>query len=245
MQRTTLSALVVVGALLAIGLVGAALVAPIGADNPDESADRSITVDATGGADAAPDQAVVHVAVTADGDDPAAIRDELADGAAELRSNLADAGVADDAYETSEYRIREQRRHPEDRSQSEYEGTHTFEVTLDDPDQAGAVIDAAADANAEIGRIEFSLSEARRTELRETAIENAMGDARTQADSIAANGNLQVTSVDSVDASQQRYSPVRYDGAVAEAADDTSTTIDTGDVSVTYQVRVTYNATAV
>jgi uncharacterized protein YggE len=92
---------------------------------------------------------------------------------------------------------------------------------------------------------EFTLSEATRTELREEAIANAMGDARTQADAIARNGELHVTSVASVDATQRNFTPVRYEMAAGDgAANEPTTSVDLGDVSVEYAVEVTYNATA-
>ena len=104
-------------------------------------------------------------------------------------------------------------------------------------------IDAAVNASAEVRVVRFTLSEERRTELREQAIENAMTDARSQADTVAENGDLQVTGVNSVDASQQRYRPVEYDAAAPRAAEAGGTSVETGDVSVSYQVRVTYDAT--
>lgn len=242
MQRDRLPVLIVVTALLAVALVGAALVAPSDADD-SAPADRSITVDATGDADAQPNQAIVRIAATAEGDDPAAVRDSLSEQAAAIRENLAAANVSSDAYETTEYRIREPRRHPEERDGPAYKGVHTFEVTLADPDRTGAVIDAATDANAEVGSVRFTLSEERRSELREEAITNAMDDARTQTEAIADSGGLQVTDVATVDASQRHYRPVEYEAAAARSADASGTMVDTGSVSVGYRVQVTYNAT--
>lgn len=245
MDRDQLPILVVVGALLAAMLAGAALVAPSQAQDPDADADRRIAVDATGTADAAPDRAVVHVAVTATGGDPAAVRDQLAGNADALRDELEAAGVDADQYETNHYRIDERHDERGDRGEATgYRGVHGFVVTLEDPQAAGDVIDAAANASAAIRTVRFTLSEERRTELRSAAIENAMGDARSQADTIAANADLSVTSVHSVDASQQHYRPVEYQSAAPRAADaGGSTTVETGDVSVRYRVRVTYNAT--
>lgn len=244
MKHDRLPILVVVAALLAATLAGAALVAPTGAQDPDANADRTISVDATGDADATPDEAVVHVAATASGDDPAAVRDDLSENADALRSELSAAGVNDSQYETDEYRIQERRRPPEEGGDAaDYRGVHSFVVTLDDPQKAGEVVDAAANASAEIEVVRFTLSEERRTELRERAIEDAMSDARTQAGTIAENGDLQVTSVAHVDASQQHYRPVAYEAAAPQAADGGGTSVETGDVTVSYQVRVTYNAT--
>ena len=239
MKRDRLPILVVVVALLAAVLTGAALVAPSDAQDPDANADRTIAVDATGEADAAPDRAVVRVAVTAEGDDPGVVRDNLTRGADALRGEFEATSISTDQYETDEYRIDERRD-----EFPPYRGTHRFVVRLDDPQRAGDVIDAAANVSAEVQTVRFTLSEDRRTDLRERAIEDAMADARSQADTVAANGGLQVTSVVAVDASQRRYRPVEYDAAAPlTTASDGSTSVETGDVSVRYQVRVTYDAT--
>lgn len=244
MQRDRLAVLIILVSILAMTLVGVAVVSPIGAQSPDNAADRTISVDAVGGADAPPDRAVVRVAAVAEGDDPGAVRDDLESTADALRSNLDEAGVSDDAYETTDYRIDSYRPRPQDgRDVPEYRGVHAFEVTLDDPARVGAVIDAAADADAEVQNVEFTLSEATRTELREEAIANAMGDARTQADAIAKNGELHVTSIATVDATQRNFTPVRYEMAAGDGAAGQSTSVDLGDVSVEYAVKVTYNAT--
>jgi len=243
MRRNNLPALVIVVALLSATLAGAALVAPTGAQDAnseaDANADRTVAVDATGTADAAPDRVVVRVAVTAEGDGPSVVRDNLTRGADALREEFEAASISTDQYETDEYRIDERRD-----EFPPYRGTHRFVVRLDDPQRAGDVIDAAANVSAEVQTVRFTLSEDRRTDLRERAIEDAMADARSQADTVAANGGLQVTSVVAVDASQQRYRPVEYEAAAPlTASDGGSTSVETGDVSVRYQVRVTYNAT--
>ena len=93
MKRDQLPILVVIVALLAAVLTGAALVAPSDAQDPDANANRTVAVDATGEADAAPDQAVVRVAATAEGDDPQAVRDDLAANSDALREELSNAGV--------------------------------------------------------------------------------------------------------------------------------------------------------
>jgi uncharacterized protein YggE len=246
MQRERLAVLIITVSLAAMALVGVAVVSPIGASAPTDSADRTITVSAVGEAETAPDRATVRVAATATGDDPAAVRDDLAADAQSLRDALEAAGISEEDYKTSNYRIDEQHRPRErQREAPAYRGVHTFEVTLDDPDRTGSVIDAAADSNAEINDIELTLSETRRDELRTEAIENAMSDARMQADTIADSGELHVTGVQRVDATQRHFRPVRYESAAGDgAAPPVETAINTGDVSVQYQVSVTYNATA-
>jgi uncharacterized protein YggE len=201
----------------------------------DGASSQTITVSGEGSASAQPDQAVLRFSVTAEGDDPAAIRSQLASGASDLRSALSEANVADDVIETAGYSIREPpRRVPPGREGAEdgpeLRGVHTFEVTLDDTDRAGAVQSA-----------QFTLADDTRADLRNQALENAMDDARGQADTLASAGGLSVTGVASIDATGTNYRPVAYDAERAQAASG-GTTIETGDVSVETSVRVVYEA---
>ena len=242
MRRNVLATLGI-GAV-ALLLVVAALTAGLGTagaqSDGSTTADRTISVGATGEAAAAPDEAVVRVAVTATGEDPAVVRDDLATGGADLRAALDDLGAT---YETASYSLGEYRAHEKRPEEPAYRGRHVFTVTVDDPDRAGAVVDAAADANASVERVQLTLSDERREQLRDTAIEDAMADARHQASTIAASGDLALAGVHTVEASQQHYRPVSYEGGAA-ADSARSTTIDSGDVTVTYRVQVTFNATA-
>lgn len=242
MSRKTFAVVGVV-ALLVVASVG--VIGLGGAQSPrttESAADRTITVSATGSAEAAPDQALVDVAVTAAGNDSASVRSALASQATDLRSALDELGVE---YETVGYAIREvDERRAEGADAPAYRGVHAFQVTVDDPDAVGSVIDAAADVGATVDGVRLTLSETRRNELREDAIDRAMADARVQAETIANAANLTVTTALTVDASESQYRPVAYETAAAGGADGGATDIDAGDVSVTYTVRVTYNATA-
>jgi uncharacterized protein YggE len=247
MSREALLA-VAVAATLVVAAVGVVGLGSAGSDAPaDDASSRTITVSATGTAEAAPDQAVVRVSVTVSGNDSAAVRSTLSSDADALRSALDELDVE---YETARYTIRE--RPPERRGERgdadapAYRGEHAFEVTVDDPNDTGAVIDAAADVGAEVDTVQLTLSDEKRTALRDDAIENAMTDARSQASTIANAANLTVTVAASVDASESQYAPVRYETAAAggDAGGGGATNVDAGDVSVTYTVRVTYNASA-
>jgi uncharacterized protein YggE len=244
MQRNSIAAIgtVLLLAVAAVGIAVAGLGTAGAADPADQPADRTITVSADGEASAAPDRAVVRLAVTAEGETPGEVRDGLASGSESLRTALDDLGVT---YETTGYDIDQPRRPPEGGAAGPaYEGAHRFEVSLDDPGAVGNVIDAAADANAAVEGVELTLSAEQRRQLRDSAIENAMTDARDQAETVAAAGGLAVTSVQTVDASERDYRPVRYEMPAAADAGGAgaATTIDGGDVSVTYSVQVTYQA---
>lgn len=242
MVRTQTTALLIGLTALAVLLSGAmAVTGAVGADSPAASpSDQQIAVDATGNADAEPDKAIVSVAVRVTGDDAETLRDDLAAGTSDLQSALDNEGAE---YQTTGYTIREARRDQAD--DADYIGKHAFEVVVDNPDNTGAIVDAAANAGAQITAVDMTLSAETREQLREQAIQNAMDDARQQADTVAAAGDLTVTGVSSVDASQEYFDSFRYEPSAVEdsASGGPPTNVEVGDVSVSYNVDVTFNAT--
>jgi uncharacterized protein YggE len=250
MQRNSIGIGIALGIVLLVA--GAGAVTALGGDTAPaatqtdpanttaaDTVERTIHVTATGDAEADPDQAVVHVTVRAEADDVGTVRDDLATGSADLTAALDELGVE---YETTSYSISEQYQSREGERVPTYQGTHRYKITADDPDLAGAVADAAAEAGAEIDRVSLTLSDERRAELREEAIRNAMGDARQQADVIADEGGLTVTAPKTVDASQRSYAPVPYERAQADQGGAPPTDIAAGTVTVSYNVDVTYTA---
>lgn len=253
--------LLVIAALAVAALVGAGAIVGFGAVGAQEEAQaanntadqRTIHVSATGQADAQPDQAVVTAAIAAEGESVGEVRDELATGTQNLTAALDNLSVE---YETTQYSVHEPRERPdpprsspgddeEDDDGAQFEGEHILRVTVTDMNQTGAVVDAVAGADAQVRNLELTLSDDRREELRDRAIQDAMDDAAQQADTIAEAGNLAVTGVQRVDASQQRFIPFAADEMAVEAAQDDGgppTQIATGEVSVSYHVDVTYNA---
>jgi uncharacterized protein YggE len=250
MERNTIALGTVLG--IALLVVGAGAVTALGpgetatqeepTTNTSDAIERTIHVSATGDAKAQPDQAVVRVAIIAEADDVGAVRNELATGSEELTTALDELGVE---YETTSYDISERYQPRETRPRPRYEGQHSYEITATDPARAGELVDAAAGAGAEINSVSLTLSEQRRSELREAAVEAAMSDASQQAETIAGEGGLTVVAPISVDATQRQYRPVTFDAAQTKSGDGSAppTEIATGAVSVTYNVDVTYEAT--
>jgi uncharacterized protein YggE len=240
MQRNYTTAAVVGLTVLAVALFGAMAVSgAVGADSVQESsADERISVSATGSAETQPDLAKLQVVIKSEGEDPATIREELADSSSELEEALNEADVD---YKTVDYEIREPYRNEPD--SPNYVGRHAFEMTVNNPDNVGDIVDVATSAGAEIQRLDMTLSDEKRQELRDKAIENAMNDARHQAETIATAGDLVVNDVITVDASQRGYRPLTFNSTPeAGGSDGAATSIQTGQVSVSYSVSVTYDA---
>ncbi|MFW5983959.1 MAG: SIMPL domain-containing protein, partial [Halobacteria archaeon] len=90
--------------------------------------------------------------------------------------------------------------------------------------------------------VSFTLSDDRRTELRNDALREAMEKARSQADAVAGAGDISVAGVRSVSTTDTDVSPVSYDRAALEAEEDSGDTIvDPGPVEIDATVEVVYD----
>lgn len=255
MQRTTLA--VLVGALVVVSSLGSAGLVmgltddtaptqqqPPQANNTDTS---TITVSASGDAETQPDAAVLRLAVQARSPDASTARTQVAENVSEVRAALLDLGIDEEDIRTVDYDIyRDDRSRPvngEPPSEPVYRARHVIAVDLDDVEMAGDAIDAAVDAGAtDVQDVQFTLAEDTRLDLRNQALTEAMSNARSEGDTIASSADLEITGVQTV-TTQQDFGPVpRYEVAMAADGGDAATSIDSGPVSVTATVTVTYNA---
>jgi hypothetical protein len=206
---------------------------------------KTISVSASGQAEAEPDQAVLRVAVLARGDDANAVREQLAENATQMRRALRNASVSDDQIRTVRFSIdQEYRRDDGEREPAGFRGIHAFEITLSNANRAGAIIDVAVSNGADqVDSVELTLSEERRREVRADALRNAMENARADADVIAESANLTVVGVRTASTGDVSFSPVRAEALSADAGGTEQTSIESGPVTVSAQVSVTYNAT--
>ena len=214
-------------------------------DDPTDAQHRTIDVAASGTAETQPDKAVVRLSVVATADDPRTARERVAENVSAMTDALADRGIEDDQIRTVDYDLRERRhpRTPEKRdADPAYRARHGLVVEVDDVDATGGVIDAAVDNGAaNVHDVRFTLSEATERELRAQALQEAMENARAQADTAAAAADLAVTGVHAVSTGEVRRPrrPVAHEAA----GDAGGTDIRSGPVTVTVSVEVTYDAT--
>ncbi len=223
---------------------------------------RVVTVSGTGEVRGDPDRVRLSFDIEARADDARAVRDDLATRAESVRTALVEAGVDEDDITTTRFRIDERidRRRlreaeidpdsPEARERFRfYQGSHTFEIEIDDVGAVGSTIDAAVDAGAdEVDRVVFTLSDEKRTELREEALRKAVRNARSEADAVADEVGAEIVEATVVDASSGRIGPVERSGDAAAAATPTpqaesggsSTGVEPGDVTVSVDVDVRY-----
>lgn len=255
MQRQTIAVLGVALVILAtLGSAGAVMAVADGAtpqkslQNPESTESRSITVSANGQAETEPDKAVLRLGVEAVSPDATEARTQVAENVSAVTAALTEIGIEEDQIRTTDYRIhRDDRpRNPEvERDEGPvFRARHVVVVDVNDVESVGQVIDTAVDAGAtEIHNVQFTLAEETRQTLKNEALTAAMENARGQADTLATSAELSVVGVQDVSTTDYSRGPtVRYDVAYESAASG-STEINTGPVSVSAQVTVTYNAT--
>lgn len=248
MSRPT-RAIVIVLLAVAVASVGVVVaVDGVPSNQPSTASDnttRTITVSASGEAQAQPDTAVIRVGVEATDPDVTVARDAVAENVSSVTAALADLGIAEEDIQTADYRIHEDVRRDgptEQRPETEYRVRHLLTVEVTDTERVGEAIDAAVDAGAtNVHDVEFALSSETRQELKNDALAAAMTDARSQADTLAQSAQLEVQGVSAVDTGANR---VPRTGYVMEAAagGDGGTDIATGPVTVTAEVTVAYDA---
>lgn len=240
----------VLGAGVGAGLAPAEVTAPdaqsneTAQDDTNETSTATISVTATGEADADPDAAIVFLSVSATADSPDAAAQQAANNTSRLRTALTNASVDEDAVRTTDYNLYERDRRDPDNDTGRYVAEQGIAVSINDTDRAGDVVDLAVGNGAtSVRSVQFTLSEETRSELRNRALSNAVQSARSQADAIAGSADLRIVGVRSVSTVEPTFGPFEAAdrGAVQE---DAATRIDTGPLTVTATVEVTYNATS-
>ncbi|MFB6271081.1 MAG: SIMPL domain-containing protein [Halobacterium sp.] len=244
-QKTVLIAVLASALLVTAGVAGA-LALSSGSASAGEAApsEQSITVSADGEVEAQADQAVLRVAVTATGENSTAVRDRIASQSDSMRSALEEYGLDSEAIRTAHYDIRQERKErPDGTDSGQYRGVHAFEITVNDTERAGEVLDVAVNNGADrVMGVSFTLSDEKREALYQDALTEAMANAETRASTLAEAGGLSVTETHSVVSTNTRYHAYEAE-AVAYASGSAGTSIESGPVTVTANVRVVYNAT--
>jgi len=173
------------------------------------------------------------------------------------RTALREAGVPADAIETTSYRVTERPpQYPKPvetataggassgsaSTESVYEAVHAFQVTVDDPERAGAVLDAAVGGGANrVQGVRYTLSEETQADLRTEAIHAAMTDAHARASAVANASDVSITGLEHASVGYSGM-PVAYAASASGGDAATPTVIDRGPVTVTVSVQATYTA---
>ena len=239
MQRTAV--LVVVMAVVVMALIGCVSAADI-------TNDHTIQVSGSGTVTGTPDRVQISFAVQTQNADVKLAQASNALAMNNVMDALTAAGVSRDQMKTTGYTITPVS--PQDNNgilsgpATTYQVTNTLQVTLNDTSTTGQIIDTAVGAGAnQVNSIQFMLSDAQAQALRSQALTKAVANARADASAVAAALNVTITGTQEADISQG-YTPVVYSNydtttlAAGKAA--VPTPIQSGDITVTAQVTITY-----
>jgi len=238
MRKETLFILTAVVLILALsGWVSAA-----------DTTDHTIQVSGSGTVTGTPDRVQISFSVQTQNSD---VKTAQADNAVAMNNvlgALAAAGVSRDQIKTTGYTITPVYAQNNNGILSgnveTYQVTNTLLVTLNDTSTAGTMIDTAVTAGAnQVNSIQFMLSDAQASSLRSQALAKAVTNARADADTVTGALNESITGIQTVDVSQG-ITPVVYGNydATSSASGKLAvpTPIQSGDITVTAQVTVTY-----
>ena len=228
-------------AVLTLALIGCVSAA-------DSTNAHVIQVSGSGSVTGTPDRVQISFAVETDNPDVKIAQANNALAMNTVVDALAAAGVPRDQMKTTDYTISpvyQDNNGILSGTIKTYQVTNTLQVTLKDTNVTGQIIDTAVTAGAnKVNSIQFMLSDEQAQVLRSQALSKAVTNARADANAVAAALNVTITGTQEADISQG-YTPVVYGNYDAMSFSSTKaaaapTPIQSGDITVSAQVSVTY-----
>ncbi|MCF7910532.1 SIMPL domain-containing protein [Candidatus Pacearchaeota archaeon] len=165
--------------------------------------------------DVLPDLVTINFQVETKGDTLQEARDKNTEIVDKLITNLLKQGFERKEIQTTYYDIRENYVWTEEeRKQEGYIAQHSIKVELstEDTNKIGNVVDAGIDANASLSYINFELSTELQNQYKAEAIKLAAQDAKIKAEALAEGLDKELGKLVSVSDSNFNYSPwIAYD----------------------------------
>jgi uncharacterized protein YggE len=209
---------------------------------PSNPSSKIIQVTGSGTLSAAPDEALLYLAVEAQAPTATAAISENAVAMTNVINALTSAGISKDSIQTTSYSLNPVYSNPVNQSVPPsiiaYDAVNAIQVTISDLGSVGKVLDQAVSAGAnQVQGITFTLSSTTMASLQKQALQLALQDADNQAKATAATLGVTIVGPISVTPSYV-FQPINYSRFIA--APQTPTPIQPGTLQVTATVSVTY-----
>ncbi|MCE5297817.1 MAG: SIMPL domain-containing protein [Methanoregulaceae archaeon] len=232
-------------ALLIISL--ALLPITAAAADPAACPENLISVSGSGEILTSPDIGLATFGVQTENQDVKAAQQENARIMDGIISTLVAAGIPRDDIQTVSYTIYpvyDDNTLPFGQKIKYYQVTSMVQVTVRDIARTGEIIDIAVSNGAnQVSSVGFTLSPEKEKSLRAQALTEAVANARYDADVTAVATGVTITGVKSVSVGSV-YVPIYYDNRYTGAAEMKTaavpTPIETGQITVTAQVSISY-----
>ncbi len=209
----------------------------------EDSSVKLVTVQGEGTVKVKPDVAYINVGVESSDVDAQVAQEENKEKMDAILKALKDYGLEDDDIKTISYNIWRGVDYRSEVEIEEYHVTNMIEITIDEIDTVGNIIDVTSGAGAnQINSIRFSVSDEKK--YYNEALEIAMENAESKAASIMGTfgekpGKPYKVIESSFGGGQFREANVAYDGAMMKSA--SSTPISSGDLEIKATLSVEYD----
>lgn len=200
----------------------------------------TIEVIGEGRVSAAPDQAIIVLGAETEGTVLSEVQADNGEMMASIITSLLNLNIPREKIQTSEFRIEIQYDYPDgEQIFRGYKATHLLQITLDQVDQTGEVVDNALGNGANVvSNIQFVLSQP--AVYKNEALSLALEDARHKAATIANTLGVAVAAVpDHVQELSALPQPSLFKSSIAMSSADTP--ILPGQLSISSSVRVCYS----
>jgi uncharacterized protein YggE len=230
--------------IVATGVIAVLLVTTIGlavaeTDSSSTADNATLSVGADATVELSPDLATVTVEAVGHGETAQEARTNLSSDATAVEEALEDAGAN---VTSSRFRISPEYEHTDKgREQVGYVAVHTIEAETSSVESVGSLVDTAVDAGADrVDGITYDLTDERRAQARKAALTDAMGSARTDAETLAAAENRTVGAAITVTTDNAEIDRPVVHRELAAGDAGGATAISPSDVTVDASVQVTY-----
>jgi uncharacterized protein YggE len=200
--------------------------------------ERWISVVATGEASVAPDLAIVSFAVSGSGKELAPTRDDVNKRSSKVLASLRELGVAEGDLNAPDVGIHPEYDYRKGQRLTGYRVVRQMTAKVRDLDRLGDVLDWLVSAGAnEVQGAQMSASDPSAAE--HEALRAAITAARAKAEALADAGGVSLGGLDRIEEEAGGAVPMPRMQMMATAAmaEDASTEVATGDLTVTRQVR--------
>ena len=241
MEKSVQITLIIVGAVLILAMVGFSFISNLMLTN-------TVTGDGEAVLGVTPDLVSVYFNVETKGDTATEARDDNAEILDDLIVKLLKLRFERKDIQTQNFNVYQDYKW-DGRTQKEdgWKAVHSVrvEMSTEDADKIGDVIDAGVDAGALISYINFELSQELQNTYKAEALKLATQDAQIKAEAVADGLGKKLGNLVSVKTSQFNYNPWMLYESVgstmdAETAKTTTTNIQPGEQDVRASVSVVY-----
>jgi len=212
------------------------------ADTDDVAQKNTVTVNGMGEITVAPDMATINIGLKTEDPDAEAAQTANASLMSKIVAALKNEGIADKDIKTAQYNLYKTSDYVEGKERNEYYvASNTVNIVVRDIDKVGEIIDIASSNGANsINNIAFSISDD--SAFYQEALKLAMANAKGKANAIMGTfGETATVPVTVVEASNGGSIVYNESMVRAYASDSSSTPIESGELTISANVTVTYN----